>query len=104
MDEQGGKKDAHGTWLQGYDVCMIHSAKGSALKEVVESAGGKWITLSKQQALNEANSNILLLANKADAKKNWSDFTKKNIKIYNTDAVVIGTFRQRLELEDYILA
>lgn len=83
---------------------MFHSAKGSALKEVVETAGGKWVTLKKQKLLSEPNYNLILLANKNDSKKNWSDYTKNNIKIYNTDAIVIGTFRQRLELDDYVLA
>ncbi|CAO3629855.1 unnamed protein product [Cunninghamella blakesleeana] len=104
VDDQGGKKDAHGTWLQGYDVCVFHSDKNSVFKEVVETAGGRWVTLKKHKLFSEPSYNLILLANKNDSKKSWSDYTKNNIRVYNTDAIVIGTFHQKLELNDYIIA
>ncbi|KAF7726703.1 hypothetical protein EC973_008477 [Apophysomyces ossiformis] len=99
-------KMRHGTWLQGWDVCVLQSSK-NVLKEVIETAGGKFVNKTYARKLcdlgiNDSEKKLLIISDPKD-KTEWAEFTSHGISIYDIEMVIVGSFRQRLDLDQFKL-
>ncbi|KAI8335484.1 hypothetical protein BC941DRAFT_514988 [Chlamydoabsidia padenii] len=105
---QAEGKRVHGTWLQGYEVCVLQASSGQMLKQVVETAGGKYIQVPKRHALGLKKKDgikLLALTNKEDNKhRGWNDLQEHGFSIYDQELVIIGSLRQELVLDSFKLA
>lgn len=107
LAEGKARKGIQGTWLLGYEVCALSTASGQKLKDVVETAGGKFIQVPKRHALEtkkKDHTKLLALANKDDKKRNgWKDIQAYGFGIYDQELVVVGSLCQELRLEAFVL-
>ncbi|KAI8099113.1 BRCT domain-containing protein [Halteromyces radiatus] len=93
-------KKKNGIWLEGYDVCLVQTGS-SVLKEVVETAGGNIIPIPKTK---DKHDKVLALANKDNRRKKvWDQLRQNGIKIYDQELVIVGSLRQQLALDEFIL-
>lgn len=102
-----GRKNTRGTWLEGYEVCVLNVSSGQMLKEVVETAGGKFIQVPKRHTLEDMENDhtkLLALATKDDKKrKGWNDLKDHGFSIYDQELVIVGSLCQKLALDSFRL-
>lgn len=108
--KDGAQKVSRGTWLQGFDVCLLFPDQDNALKDVVESAGGKLIRVPKRRlvATNidppDHGATVIALAVKNSDRQRWAALQEYGVSIYDKDLVIVGSLRQRLSLDEFRLA
>ncbi|KAG0170496.1 hypothetical protein DFQ28_001810 [Apophysomyces sp. BC1034] len=99
-------KTRHGTWLQNWEVCVLQSSK-NVLKEVIETAGGKFVSKSYARRLcdlpSDNSETKLLIISDPKEKDEWSEFTSYGKSIHDIEIVIVGSFRQRLDLDQFKL-
>ncbi|ORZ17810.1 hypothetical protein BCR42DRAFT_490503 [Absidia repens] len=116
-NQQVGKSGhSHGDWLQGYEVCVLPSAgSAQALKEVVETAGGKLVPVPKRRSKGSSQGNtqgsfdtnqLLALADKKkdQKRKGWDDLLELGVNIYDKELIIVGALRQKISLDEFSLA
>ncbi|CAO3598380.1 unnamed protein product [Absidia cylindrospora] len=110
----GKSGNRHGDWLQGYEVCVLPTAgSAQALKDVVETAGGKLVPVPKRRSKGPSQGNtqgsvdthqLLALADKKDQKrKGWDDLLDQGVNIYDKELIIVGALRQKVSLDEFSL-
>ncbi|SAL97480.1 hypothetical protein [Absidia glauca] len=108
--KDGARTVSRGTWLKGFDVCLLLEDKDHALQDVVESAGGKLIRIPKRRPVAtrmdtpDHGATVIALAVKNSDQQRWAALQEYGVAIYDKELVVVGSFRQRLSLEEFRLA
>jgi hypothetical protein len=102
-----GRNATRGTWLEGYEVCVLTAASAQPLKEVVETAGGKFIQVPKRHTLEKMekdHTKLLALVAKEDKKRTgWKDIKDHGFSIYDKELVIVGSLTQNLALDSFRL-
>ncbi|KAI8388231.1 uncharacterized protein BYT42DRAFT_611301 [Radiomyces spectabilis] len=101
------KSGTRGTWLEGYEICILQTNK-NAVKDVIETAGGKVVPKPSARRLRDLLSGStqtrLLVVSTAQDKDKWTEYSLHNVPVYDTEIIIAGAFRQRLDFDEFRLA
>ncbi|KAI8071480.1 hypothetical protein BC940DRAFT_345099 [Gongronella butleri] len=106
LDRSNG--NAHG-WLHGYYVCILHTGKSKALRQVLDTTGAtlvKALPTSKSRIPGSSPDTFLALCDRDDPKLASYKAAAKNLGIqhvYDVELLLVGSLRQELNRKEFAL-